>query len=245
LWLAAGLLDQPSLAQADDRDLQAEAREAATEALARYLEGAYSHAAALFTRAYELSGHPTQLRNAARALERAGALKEALSAWRKLAELPIAGEAKQQEAQRHTEAIEAQLAAPPAEPPAAGPPVGGPLAVSPPIIGPTAAGPPPEDSTETWRAWLVGSGGAVAATGAALYLSGWVTYWHYQKSVDSRSAVTREDARAADARSAAGLTMVGVGAAVALAGLLWPESPASISPDAVGSGAGLSLRGTW
>ncbi len=60
----------------------------ATEALELYRAGKLEEAAERFETAFQLSGHPTQLRNAAKAWEQAGRLDRALERWGQYRALP-------------------------------------------------------------------------------------------------------------------------------------------------------------
>ncbi|MBI4819333.1 MAG: hypothetical protein HY791_23880 [Deltaproteobacteria bacterium] len=62
-------------------ELAASAEDAAAKGLEAFQAGRDEQAAELFLQAYRISGHPSPLRNAAKALERAGQLERSLSLW--------------------------------------------------------------------------------------------------------------------------------------------------------------------
>jgi tetratricopeptide (TPR) repeat protein len=73
----------------------------ATEALELYRAGKLEEAAERFETAFQLSGHPTQLRNAAKAWEQAGRLDRALERWGQYRALPGLSRDEVAEAEAH------------------------------------------------------------------------------------------------------------------------------------------------
>lgn len=109
LVLALALaLGAPSAALAADPDPAVTLVE---QAAAAYRAGRYVAAAELFVSAFELSKAPVQLRNAAKAYERAEQLDAALTAWRRYAAQPGLTDAEQGEAAAEIRAIEQRQAA--------------------------------------------------------------------------------------------------------------------------------------
>lgn len=190
------------------------AEEISREALTLYREGRLVEAAQKFLAAYEMSGHPTQLRNAAKAFEEGDRLEEALENWWRYVEHDIPDD-KRAEAEQHIASIEARqarirAAPPPPPPPAARPPPPPPPA----LVVPTE---PPPSSNATIRWTIAGVGAAAVVTGIVLYLSGWSTFWTHQGQDPMRPEVSRDEANAARTRSGAGL-VVGAAGALAIGG---------------------------
>ncbi len=144
----------------------------AAKALASWEAKAFSRAAQYFLEAYALSGEPTQLRNAAKALESAGSRDEATSAWRQLLERTDLTDAQRAEAEARIAALAEEEETRPIDP--APPPI-----VAPPLdpVAVTVAVPP---AAPAWPPWLL------AASGVAAAAAGGVLYW---RSADELGAL--------------------------------------------------------
>lgn len=184
----------------------ARAEDLARRALARHRAGDARGAAELFLEAFALSGNPTQLRNAAKALEQAGLLERALATWQRLRALDGVDAHRHELADAHIAALRAQLRTQALEQARSAPP-----APTPALVAPSPA---PVVSPLRWV--LVGSGVAALGGAAALYASGYATYAEFVDTGASGQTVSRADADAAQLRAGAGVAL-GVGALVTIA----------------------------
>jgi tetratricopeptide (TPR) repeat protein len=125
------------------RRCEARADALAKQALALYRSGDYAKAATRFVEAFEVSGRPIPLRNAAKAFEAAGLVEEAIGRWRMLRALEEASAEDRSEAEQRL--AELTPASPPPSPPsersAVEPAEGQPLREQPPP--PLVPEPPP------------------------------------------------------------------------------------------------------
>lgn len=99
-------------AQVDARPSKRDRRRAkriSRKALKKYQEGEKEEAARLFLRAYDLSHHPVQLRNAARALEETEALEESKRLWQQLLTHDGVTPDERREAEAHVDLIDEKI----------------------------------------------------------------------------------------------------------------------------------------
>lgn len=96
LCLAASASAKPPPSKAKSQIQKAE--KSAWQAVKLYERGSYEEAASLFLEAFRLSQHPSQLRNAAKAFQKAGMTDQALAAWRRYRENPSISEEERAEA---------------------------------------------------------------------------------------------------------------------------------------------------
>jgi tetratricopeptide (TPR) repeat protein len=202
--------DPASLAPLEQASARAE--DLARRALARHRAGDARGAAELFLEAFALSGNPTQLRNAAKALEQAGLLERALATWQRLRALDGVDAHRQELADAHIAALRAQLRTQVLEQARGAPPAPTPASVPTPAL--VAPSPAPVTSPLRWV--LVGSGVAALGGAAALYASGYATYAEFVDTGASGQTVSRADADAAQLRAGAGVAL-GVGALATIA----------------------------
>ncbi len=102
LLLMLALSAAPALAQPS-------AESTANAAIEAYKQGKLRKAGALFLSAFELSGEPTQLRNAAKALEEAGELMRSKVLWTDYAKNPRLSFEEREEAKAHVLLIDERL----------------------------------------------------------------------------------------------------------------------------------------
>lgn len=213
------------------------AEEEASRALTLYRAERYVEAARHFLRAYDLSGNPTQLHNAAKALEKGEFLSQAQVQWERYAVLEDIPANKRAQAEVRIEAIRRSLKArrkarqrnaekaPPAPPDV------------------VTARPPPE-SNAVARYTVAGIGAATLLGGAGLYLSGWVTYWRFDDTKETKQEVTRGQANAAKLRSGIGIGVAAAGAlTIAGAFLFLQDEPPTVA--LVPAPGGMSLAGCF
>jgi hypothetical protein len=224
-----GVLLLAMLLSAPDPEMMRQAEIRAAKAIAFYEAKAFARAAQYFLEAYELSGEPTQLRNAAKALESAGAIEQAKGAWNQLLERSdltagMRGEAEERLAA--LDAVESPVEAPIVEPPKVEPP-----RVEPPRVEPIVET-PIEPAGPTWEPWVVTAAGALSAG------AGGVLYW--LSSRDLRRLEDRLAMKDAEGRIVGipfddalrerdringlrigGVVALSVGIGAALAGLAW------------------------
>ena len=221
---AAGSVCPAATAAAAEPNPAAEAEAQARRALEHYRAGRLLEAGRHFFAAYELSGKPTQLRNAAKAFEEGGAHEQAVSYWRRYIHVEGLDEAKRATAMARIDGLEARLETErmrererrlEAELEDARREIERLRASSGEVGG---DGPWP-----AWRSYAIGAGTAVAVAGAILFASGWQTYMRYGGAADSAPEVTRAEADAAQLRSGLGIGATSLGAAAILAGALWPD----------------------
>lgn len=208
-----------SMMQAPPSDLErAEVR--AREALVRYQAGELQEAARLFLEAYRLSGRPTPLRNAAKALEEAGRLEDALVHWSVYATLEAISTRDREEARLHVLSIRSRLSR-----------RGGPAPVPPDPQPPTIIREPGRRPLPVGGWVLLGAGTAVAATGAVLWalaasdLSGLDDALGRTdpqgRTIGIDRAGAESDLDSINQRRTAGMVLVGVGAASLVAATVW------------------------
>jgi len=217
---------QPHVALAQPTpEAMTQATELATQALELFNRGELVPAAEKFMQAYELSGRPAQLRNAAKAFESAGKLTNAIDAWQQYAHHPEVEIEKRAEAEKHVLELQARLQselAPlaPTRPPAE--------LIAPPVRlveNPNAAVVAPSEPARSTpvAGWIMIGGGAAAVfAGGVLLGTGWATYGDWKAD---NTSVTFDQASAAETRSAIGVTLGSVGLAVVAAAILFAFDP--------------------
>jgi len=210
IFSAAAHAQPPELADAEKK---------ARQALVEYQSGQYEAAGRLFLEAWQLSGQPTPLRNAAKAFELAGALDDAIVHWSVFATLPEVSREDREEARRHVldirEKLQKPVIAPPPEPaPRPDPAVqkGNDAAV----VG-------------TWT--LIGSGAALVVTGGALFGVAESQLRDLDVALADRDALgkvtgieratAQSDLASINDKRAAGIALLAVGSATLVGGVAW------------------------
>jgi len=224
--LLAVLFLAPAIAFADPTPEELDRAEViAADALALFQTGELVPAAERFLEAYALSGRDTQLRNAAKAYEKAGKLEAAVTQWDRYAQQPQVDPEKRAQAVQHVAELRAQIEStihPLAEVAHPDAPLVRPvieLDLDDPHT-PRDLTPPPPPSPAL-RYGLIGGGSVAAVGGAVLVISGWATYASFSSDAGS---VSRAEADAAGTRTGIGYALVGA-AAVAGAILLIADLP--------------------
>lgn len=209
----------------------------AARALTLYRAERYVEAARHFLRAYELSHNPTQLHNAAKALEKGEFLSQALVQWERYAEIDSISAEKRALANARIDAIRRTLDARRkardriAEEEAQAPPP------------PNVVQKEPPESNAVARYTVAGIGGAALLCGAGLYLSGWVTYWKFDDTKDERPEVTRSQANAAKLRSGIGIGIAAAGALTVAGAFIFMQDPPQVA--LFPSPGGVALAGAF
>lgn len=236
------------------------AEQLAAKGVAAYRAKAFESAGRYFFRAYELSGEPTQLRNAAKAYDAAGEVELAREYWQRLFDTPGLSETDRAEAQAHlasstpatdpertTDDERASIA--PARPQPA------PLHEDPASV--IVERPPSE--TPSRAPWIIGSAGiAAVVVGAVLYAesssqradlvrrldekeNGLTAGISYQDSLSARSRIV-------NLRVASGLAIT-AGIAAITAGTLWlataDDDTDSVAVTPIQGGALATYGATW
>lgn len=242
-----GALLVSAAAQAQPPEL-ADAEQKARQALVEYQSGQFEAAGRLFLEAWQLSGQPTPLRNAAKAFELAGMLDDAIVHWSVFATLPEVSLEDRAEARRHVLDIREKLQKPVIKPPPDRPPLVDPQP------DPALQGSDDAAVAGTWT--LIGSGAALVITGGALFGVAETQLRDLDVALADRDAlgkvtgIERATAQAELAsvndKRAAGIALLAVGSATLIGGIAWglatwlsgddpPPGAAAVVPTAGGA----------
>lgn len=259
-----------STANAEERDTQL-AAEIAAEAVALYRAGNYEKAGSLFVEAYDLSGRATQLRNAAKAYEAGGLLDQAIGLWKRYrdhegvevdeqseatAHINLIEERKRsraaleqvEQAQAETEKAKAEAVKAKRE-----------AAAARAQIGRESPAPARRGGSSDYLGYIgIGSGGAIVAAGAVL----WFVQSSRLASLDERLAQrdpsgkiiditpgeVQSEVNAINNQRLASGVLLGVGVAVAAAGVGWlmfaPDDDAPVATvESVGATLAITPEG--
>jgi len=175
-------------------------------------------AAEKFLEAYQMSGRPTLLKNAARAYERAQKTDEAIRAWTQYRDHPEVDAAIKAQTAERIDALRGQgVLRPLTEMRTERAPAPRPLEIEPvPEVAAVRVAEAPGPPIAGYA--LVGGGSLAVIGGGVLFISGWATYW----GADDEFANLRvEQTSAAEVRSGLGLALIGLGAAVVTSAVLF------------------------
>lgn len=201
----------------------ANAEQKARQALVEYQSGQFEAAGRLFLQAWQLSGQPTPLRNAAKAFELAGVLDDAIVHWSVFATLPEVSMEDRAEARRHVLDIREKLQKPVIKPPPAPPSLANPQ-------GDPALQNANDDAVAgTWA--LISSGAALVITGGALFGVAETQLRDLDVALADRDAVgqvtgidratAQSELASINDKRAAGIALMAVGSATLIGGIAW------------------------
>lgn len=238
------------------------AEQLATSAIQAYQKRNYVAAANLFLKAYRLTRHPVQLRNAAKATEEGGALERAKSLWSRFVEHDDINDDERREGRAHIALIEerqrreeasqlardARAAAARAEEQAI-------AAKKAAEVAAVAARPPQAEPSPPYAAYVgIGVGALMMAAGGVVFLLASRDTSRLDQriaEVDDRGLIVGITSREVEAevgaindqRLVAGL-LGGTGTILILGGLLWlalDDAPRAIEPNVQVSASGASV----